>query len=336
MNLHSQRGAATLAITLMLLAAMLVTLLAANRNLLIELRQSSNQAEAALAFEAAEAGLDWTVAMLNDDARIGSDCKPAAAATQRFRERLLDTSVAAFTPRAASTACVRGAAGWECGCGAAAPAANGPGFAVQIQAGPQDGRLLLVANGCARFNGACKDDGALARHQSVIALQAALPAPPTTALTIRPATLPAGPFFASLFGQSKDSWTQQPAVRKIDCRGDCGAAIALAVEQGATLLALPGDLTLRGPLALGTPERPVLIVAAGALQLQGAVQLQGVAYAAGIVWAAPAATVHGALISEGSAAGDASLDLQHDAGVLDALRTRQGSFVRLAGGWRDF
>ena len=99
---------------------------------------------------------------------------------------------------------------------------------------------------------------------------------------------------------------------------------------------LPGDATLRGPLVLGTAQRPVLIVAAGALQLQGAVQLTGAAYAASLVWAAPGATVRGALISEGTAVGDTSLDLQRDAAVLETLRTRQGSFVRLPGGWRDF
>ena len=135
---------------------------------------------------------------------------------------------------------------------------------------------------------------------------------------------------------SKAQWLRQPAVRQIDCRGDCGAAIAVAAGQGATLLALPGDLTLRGPLTLGSPERPLLIVAAGALQLQGAVQLHGVAHAASLAWIGPAATVRGALISEGVAAGDASLDLQRDADVLEALRTRQGSFVRLPGSWRDF
>ena len=37
--------------------------------------------------------------------------------------------------------------------------------------------------------------------------------------------------------------------------------------------------------------------------------------------------MRGALISEGVAAGDASLDRQRDADVLEALRTRQGSFV---------
>ena len=327
-SLHGQRGAATLAITLALLIGMLVTLLAANRNLLIELRQSSNQAQAAAAFEAAEAGLDWAVAMLNADARIGTDCKPSPMATQSFRERHLDTALPAFTPRGVQPACVRGDAGWNCACpdsGVATPAASGAAFALRFEAGASDGRLRVVAT-----------SGALAEHSASIALQPALAAPPAAALTVRPAGLAAELFFTGLFGLSKAQWLRQPAVRQIDCRGDCGAAIAVAAGQGATLLALPGDLTLRGPLTLGSPERPLLIVAAGALQLQGAVQLHGVAHAASLAWIGPAATVRGALISEGVAAGDASLDLQRDADVLEALRTRQGSFVRLPGSWRDF
>lgn len=339
-----QHGAATLAVTLALLAAMLVTLLAANRNLLIELRQSSNQAEAAVAFEAAEAGLDWAVAMLNDDTRIGTDCRAAPIAAQSFRERHLDTTRPSFTPRALRPACVRGATGWICGCpdsGFAAPAAEGPAFALRFESAVQDGRLRLIATGCARFGGECRADGsgrdaAVARHQSLLALLPALAAPPAAALTTRPTDVASERFFASLFGVSKAQWVRQPAVRRLDCRGDCGAAIAVAAEQGATLLALPGDLLLRGPLALGSAERPLAIVAEGSVQLLGAVRLHGVVHAASLSWVGPAATVRGALISDGAATGDASLDLQRDAAVLDALRTRQGSFVRLPGGWRDF
>lgn len=339
-----QRGAATLAITLILLAAMLITLLAANRNLLVELRQSANQADATAAFEAAEAGLDWAVAMLNADARIGNDCRPSPLASQSFRERHLDTTQPSFTPRALRPACVRGIDGWGCACpdhGAAILATEGSAFAVSLQAAAQDGQLRLSATGCTRFGGDCHPTGAghvgaTAQHLALIALQPALPSPPSAALTLRPASSAPEPFFAGLFGMSKAQWVQQPAVRQIECHGDCGATIAAAIEQGATLLALPGELTLRGPLALGTPERPVLIVANGPLQIQGAVRLHGLAYAASLGWTGPSATVRGALVSEGAAAGDASLDLQHDAAVLDVLRTRQGSFIRLPGGWRDF
>ncbi len=339
-----QRGAAALAVTLALLAAMLLTLLAANRNLLLELRQSSNQASSAVAFEVAEAGLDWTLARLNDDSRVGDTCQPAPLATQSFRERHLDMASAALTPRALRPACARTASGWACSCPAdasASPHGDGTAFAVQVEPGPQSGQLRLRAIGCERFEGACRPDGsgrelATERHEALLALQPALARPPATALTMRPTDVTTDAFFASLFGLSKAQWKRQPAVTSLDCRGDCGAALAALAERGTTLVALPGDLTLRGPLSLGTAERPMLIVADGAVRLQGAVQLHGMLYGAGIAWAAPAAIVRGALISEGEAAGDGSLDLARDAEVLDALHTRQGSFVRLPGGWRDF
>ena len=325
-----QRGAVTLAVTLALLAAMLVTLWAANRNLLLEWRQSVNQAHAAAAFEAAEAGLDWATAMLNDAARIGSDCRPSPLSAQSFREQQLDTALASFTPRGLRPACERGASGWACSCATSAvPGANvEPAFSLRFDAGAVAGQLRLTAIGSLR--------DAEARHTAMLELQPALPHPPAAALMVKAADESAEGFFLRHFGLSKAQWLRQPAVHHLACEGDCGGALAVLAAQGVTLVALPGNLLLRGPLALGTPQRPMLIVAAGQVQLQGAVQLHGVIHAAGFGWAAPAATVRGALISEGAAAGDTSLDLARDAAVLEALRTRHGSFVRLPGSWRDF
>lgn len=325
-----QRGAVTLAITLALLAAMLITLWAANRNLLLEWRQSTNQTHAAAAFEAAEAGLDWATAMLNDGTRVGSDCRPSPLATRSFRELQLDTSLASFAPRGLRPACSRGPAGWTCRCAdiAAGAAAGEPSFSLSVEAGPAAGQLRLAASGRQR--------DASAQHTTLVELQPALPHPPATALTVRSASETADAFFDRHFGLPRARWLRQPAVYRLDCQGDCGEALAVAAAQGITLVAFPGDVLLRGPLALGTPERPMLIVARGALQLQGAVQLHGVVHAASLSWAAPSAIVRGALLSEGPAAGDASLDLARDAVVLEALQTRHGSFVRLPGSWRDF
>lgn len=326
-----ERGVVTLAITLALLMAMLITLLAANRHLLLEWRQSSNQAHAATAFEAAEAGLDWATAMLNRGARIGSDCKPSPLSTRDFRERHLDTSVADFAPRAVTSACTRGEAGWVCACpgDAAAVAAGGDAtFAVRFAPGGTPGQLRLTSLGSHR--------DATAQHAALLALQPALPHPPATALTLRAAGESTEAFFVRHFGLSKPQWQRQPAVHRLACEGDCGAALGVLAAQGVTLVALPGDLLLRGPLVLGTPERPMLIVAGGHVQIQGAVQLHGVIHGASLGWAAPAAVVRGALLGEGAASGDGSLDLALDSAVLDALHTRQGSFVRLPGGWRDF
>lgn len=342
----AERGATTLAVTLMLLVAMLLVLVAANRDLLLELRQSANQAESTVAFEAAEAGLGWATALLNDAVPRGDDCRPAAGGAS-FRERHLDTAHAALAPRELRPACVLGATGWHCGCpgaGAATPevpADTGPAFALRLTPGPRAGLLHLSATGCSRWSGACRPDGvgserALAQHDALLALQPALPFPPAAALTVRPAAIDAEAFFVTHFGLSRAAWTRQPAVRRLDCQGDCGAALAALHADGVTLVALPGDLLLRGPLSLGTPQRPMLIVAAGATQLQDAVTLHGVLYGHGVTWAAPAATVNGALLSAAGAGGDTSLQLTRDADVLEALRTRQGSFVPLPGGWRDY
>jgi len=344
-----QRGATTLAVTLMLLGAMLLALLAANRNTLLELRQSANQMQSTAAFEAADAGLEWAAALLNSSERIGADCRPSTTATETFRERHLDMSVPALTPRSLQPACLHGPNGWSCACPGDAAADLGPAtgpdagaaFSLRWAAGPQPGVLRVAAVGCSHWAGDCRPGGggrdpATAHHEALFALQPALPVSPSAALTVRNTGVEAHDFFVGLFGLSPSAWKRQPAVHRLDCQSDCGAALVAAAARGITLVSVPGDLLLQGPMSLGSPRRPMLIVADGVIRLQGPVVLHGVFYGNGLAWSGPAAVVRGALISEGPAAGDSSLDLALDAAVLDALRTRQGSFVRLPGSWRDF
>lgn len=344
-----QRGATTLAVTLMLLGAMLLVLLAANRNTLLELRQSANQMQSTAAFEAADAGLEWALALLNSSERLGPDCRPSPLAIETFRERHLDTSVPALTPRSLQPACLHGPNGWACACPGDAAADLGPAtgpdggaaFSLRWATGPQPGVVRVVASGCSHWAGDCRPGGggrepATARHEALFALQPALPVPPSAALTVRSSGVEAHDFFVGVFGLSPTAWKRQPAVHRLDCQSDCGAALAAAAARGITLVSVPGDLQLQGPMSLGTPQRPMLIVADGAIRLQGNVVLHGVLYGNGLAWTAPSAVVRGALISEGPAGGDNSLDLARDAAVLGALRTSQGSFVRLPGSWRDF
>jgi Tfp pilus assembly protein PilX len=61
-----QQGAAALAVTLVLLFITTLVAAYAHRNHLFELSASTNQYRATQAFEAAEAGLEWTIALLND------------------------------------------------------------------------------------------------------------------------------------------------------------------------------------------------------------------------------------------------------------------------------
>lgn len=349
---HRQRGAATVIVALLLLGATLLVLLAANRQLLLELRMADNQAQGAAAFEAAEAGLDWAEAMLNTPDRLGPACRPDGSGSESFRERQLAWDGSRWTARtwdragtsaALRPACVNDGSGWRCDCPAAAAAslpASGPAFLLQLSATSRPGVVRLRATGCSRVAGECRDDGAgrpeaSARVEALLALQPALAMPPATSLSLRPAAVDADRFFATTFGLSRRTWAAQSVVQRVSCSGDCSAAVAAALDR-SPLVWIDGDARLAGPLTLGTPQRPVLVVVSGTLQLQGAVALSGMAYAGAIAWSGATGPLRGALVSESTAGGDNLLDLARDADLLAALQTRSGSFVRVPGSWRDF
>ena len=147
--------------------------------------------------------------------------------------------------------------------------------------------------------------------------------------------------FAGFFGLDKSLWRQQPAVHRLRCGNDCTSALAqsLAGATNQSLIWLDGDSTIEGPLAVGTPQRPVVIVAGGALTIKGPVVIHGLVYARALAWqdaAAGPAALHGAAISEGGYQGNGTPDLVQDAAILAAIKSRSGSFARVAGSWKDF
>jgi len=421
---RSQRGAAALVVTMVLFFAMLLVAAFANRGLVFEQRASANQYRATQAFEAAEAGLEWALAELNNPQPLGADCRPSTApGAQTLRERLLrhDAAAGGHQPvtwnnggsaSALQAACVRagGASGWACSCpatGYPAPDDSGgtvgagaarPAFVVQLAAGSQPGVLRLAATGCTSLAGACQPGSsaaatadATARVQVALALVPGLATPPLAPLTVqgdvhigaasiglhnpdaatggtalhaggasdasaaRISTAPgASPLaalalndarlngrsgdalFASFFGIDKATWRSQAAVSRVSCNGNCAGAIAAAP---AALVYIDGDLTLEGPATLGTPDRPVLIVARGGATLRGALTVHGVLYAASLRWDDTPATgtlLRGALISESGYTGNGTPDLFYDSAILERLRSQTGSFARLPGSWKDF
>ncbi len=330
MHHRHQRGASTVIVTLLLLVATLLGLLAANRQLLLELRLSANQVRGAEAFEAAEAGLEWGTALLNSPQPVGDDCR--AGGTQDFRRRHLAIDDGGrIVPAPVAARCTLDGNAWACRCAdAAAPPApaSAPSFTLDFADAGRPGIVRLVADGAG-------PPDAVARQEVLLALQPALAQPPAAALTLRDSGAPAEAFFARHFGMARPTWLAQPVVQHLACSGDCGAAVAAAAAQRA-LIAVEGDLLLRGPLTLGSPERPLLLVVAGRLRIEGAVGFTGLALAAAVDWAGPTAPWRGALLVEGAAAGSGPFDLAHDPAVLQRLRNGQGSFVRVPGSWRDF
>lgn len=417
---HAQRGTAALIVTAVLCFAMLLVVLFLGRNLVFEQRSAANQYRATLAFEAAEAGLEWALAQLNNAQPLDAACESSnAAGATSFRQRYLafQRSTASHQPvtwnnagvaTALLPSCVRSGAGWACSCPAqGAPALNAPAgtgvpapaFSVQFQAGDKPGVVRVVATGCSSLAGPCSPGSlavapdAVSRSVATFGLAPGLTVTPVAALTARgpvqgaalgahnpqPAGLavhaggprtgtpsrlsgPAGAtagalvvaddaslasltpaqFFAGYFGMDIATWRGQPAVKQVDCAGsECSAALlqAAGADLRQTLLFVPGDLDLAGPLTLGTPERPVLLVVEGAARLNGAVRLNGLVYSASLAWngqSGPGALLRGAAITSGGYGGDAVADVHHDAAMLGALQGNSGSFVRVGGSWRDF
>jgi type II secretory pathway pseudopilin PulG len=151
----AQRGAATLIVVMVLF--FIISLVAAytSRNLIFEQRTANNQMRSTQALEAAEAGLEWALTMLNYG-RIDNSCQASDnAADETFRQRYLvvdDTGRVTPRPNPSPSAvlgeppdltalCVFDATRWNCSCpttGAAAVAVPtsgdaAPAFRVRFQ-----------------------------------------------------------------------------------------------------------------------------------------------------------------------------------------------------------
>ena len=144
--------------------------------------------------------------------------------------------------------------------------------------------------------------------------------------------------FARHFGMDKGAWMAQPAVTRIDCAAACAREVAAAAARGSQLLAIAGDLSLDGPIALGTAERPVVVMATGTIRINGAVALHGFVYASAIDWrgGAGGASIQGAAVAERDFTGSAEGDLAYDAATLQRLMRGTGNFVPVSGSWKDF
>ncbi len=206
----SQRGAATLVIVLMLFFVVALVAAYTNRNLIFEQRTSVNQYRSTMAFEAADAGLEWAVAMLNAG-RIGDNCEEATAVagSTSFRQRYLSTNQATglITPNRQpdnsdlSPTCVWTGTAWQCNCPSttdpvlAAPTSAGlhPAFRLRFRQGsPAAGVVRVDVNGCVRMTEECLDDFSnvprdsegRAQHTAMLALKPALETPPAATMTV--------------------------------------------------------------------------------------------------------------------------------------------------------
>jgi hypothetical protein len=212
-----ERGAATLVVVMVLFFIVALVAAYTSRNLIFEQRTSANQYRSTQAFEAAEAGVEWTLAMLNSG-RIDAACQPhvdPATLDASFRDRYLaidvDTGRVTAPPRAGGeprrAACVFDGTAWQCSCPAdAAPALAdpaGPGpfpafvlrfYDVSTDAPPvpyPPGVVRIESTGCTRLDaaGICASSATSGDARATVtvlaALKSALVTPPAAALTVR-------------------------------------------------------------------------------------------------------------------------------------------------------
>ncbi|RQP24960.1 pilus assembly PilX N-terminal domain-containing protein [Piscinibacter terrae] len=194
-----QRGNALL-ITLVLLGAMALVAAFANRNHLFEARASINQYRSTQAFESAEAGVAWGIAMLNDPRPVNDQCLPASAASGSFAERWQ-----AASGRSAKlvAACVRSGSGWTCSCASDGTPRFGSdvridanAFRIELVADVQARVLQIASTGCTSLSGEClpgRPTDATAHVQVLAGALPALASLPLAALTAKQAVIAAGP-----------------------------------------------------------------------------------------------------------------------------------------------
>jgi len=87
----SQRGAATLTSAVIILVLMTLIAFFANRSILFERKTAANQYRSTKAIEAAEAGIEWTIANLNSMRKITSVCATSTLVSDvAMRDKYLD------------------------------------------------------------------------------------------------------------------------------------------------------------------------------------------------------------------------------------------------------
>jgi Tfp pilus assembly protein PilX len=198
-SLRTQSGVATLLVVMGLFFVVSMVAAYASRNLIFEQRTSANQYRSTQAFEAAEAGIEWALGMLNGG-RIDAQCAAAAAgsAETSFRQRYVpDLQNATGIAPTGTPGCQLSATGvWTCGCpGAGAPAvvnpaggATQPAYRVRFRelATPYPGFFNIESRGCTSPDDACLNSATVLGTGSGAAALVAIRAAMVPTLAARP------------------------------------------------------------------------------------------------------------------------------------------------------
>jgi len=202
-GLRSQRGAAALAVSMLLLFATTLTVLYLHRGLVFEQKASANQMNSTKALEAAEAGIEWATGMLNAPYDIDSACNFQTTTNTSFRKHYVLTRWNAAVNPSTDVApavdvfpgCRISSAGLSCNCRDAGTGVADlgttlvPSFTVRFETIAGDPEAVRVtSSGCTAMGTACADATAAdadanARVSVILKLKPVMRAAPAAPLT---------------------------------------------------------------------------------------------------------------------------------------------------------
>ena len=204
-----QRGVASLIVVMVLFFIISMVAAYTSRNLIFEQRTSTNQYRSTQALEAADAGLQWALGLLNSG-RIDPSCVASTnLADTSFRQRYMSIngSTGAITPQLTSLgatlmpSCVFDGSNWQCSCpvdgapSVTTPSGAGvfPAFRVRFVAVPsRTGVVKVESNGCTRNADSClnfpasgSDNEGRVTVTALVALKGGVSTIPAAPLTLK-------------------------------------------------------------------------------------------------------------------------------------------------------
>lgn len=192
------RGGAALPVVLTVAGVLLLLAGVVHGHLLTSQRLAANQQRAAIAAEAADAGIDWMLGRLNAGTPVDAACRPDPGSTApTFRGTFAGDpgGDGAWNPSPHPAACAIHEAGWVCRCPASGPIPPDAGppphaaFSVRLDADTPSDVMRLTATGCSGWAPDCGGPGgaqADARARAIVSVGhlPALAHPPAAALTV--------------------------------------------------------------------------------------------------------------------------------------------------------
>ncbi len=147
--------------------------------------------------------------------------------------------------------------------------------------------------------------------------------------------------FAATFGLARASYRRKQDVVELDCTSNCTASAvrdAAGLHPGRTLwLKGAGGLDFDDNTPVGSATDPITLIAEGPVSASAAApRFFGVLYASTVSLGSGSGEWRGVVLSSGNVTNTGAATVAFDKPLLDRLRFRQGSFVRVPGTWRDY